>query len=104
MTGSVPDGRTRSRPRSPSWAGAPATALPPHRLRHRWVFERPAALETNAAQHLRDRLKPVADLARRLAELLHHRQHLHRRHQTVAGGQIVGQDDEARLLAPEVEA
>ena len=74
----------RSRPRSPS--------PPPD-------FQRPAAFETNIAQHLGHGLESPADLARRLAKLLHHRQHLHRRDQTVAGGRIVGQNDVARLLA-----
>ena len=87
MTGSVPDGRTRSRPCEPKRAVSSAIAFATA------DSERPAALETNVAQNLRHRLEPTANLARRLAELLHYRQHLHRRHETVAVGRKVGQDD-----------
>ena len=54
-----------SRPRSPE-------PLPRRRdrLDDLGVFERPAALEADVLQHLRQRLEPAADLADRPAELL----------------------------------
>src|SRR6204780_5711229 len=46
------------------------------RLRHRRIFARPAALDTNVAQHLWHRLEPPTDFARRLARLSPHPPHL----------------------------
>ena len=70
----------------------------------------PACLQRRAVgvahvlQDLRQRLEALAHLAHRLAGADHHRQHLQRSHQAVAGGGEVRQHDVARLLAADVVA
>ena len=88
-----------SRPRPPSRAVGVGD-----RLGDRRILERLAAVEADVAQDLRQRIEAVADLADRPAELLHHRQHLQRRDEAVAGRRIVGEDDVAGLLAADIVA
>ncbi len=100
ITGSVPDGRMTSRPDLPS-LDLPVV----DRAAHRHVVERLAAiLVADVLQDLRQRLEPLADLAHRLAALRHHREHLQRGDQAVAGGREIRQHDMARLLAADIVA
>ena len=76
----------------------------PDRGLHLGVLERHVLFVAHVAQHLRQRFEATADLRHRLIELLHHRQYLQRRHQAVAGGGVVREDDVAGGLAAEVVA
>src|SRR5436190_20466922 len=68
------------------------------------ALERLAALVTHVLEYLRQRIEPVADARHRLLLLLDHRQNLQRGEQPVAGRGVIGQNDVARRLAPDVEA
>src|SRR5208337_2930171 len=63
-----------------------------------------AAIEANVAQYLRQRVEAAADFADGLAGFMHNREHLEGRDETVARRRIVGEDDVARLFAPDVVA
>jgi hypothetical protein len=97
ITGSVPDGRTTSRPWPLSRFGAGDRRL------HLGIFERLAAAVAHVLEHLRQRLEAVADFRHRLV-LFHHRQHLQRGDKAVAGRGVVGQDDVAGRLAADIVA
>ena len=68
------------------------------------MLERLAGLVADVLHHLRQRLEAVANLGYRPALVLHHREHLQGRDQSVAGGGVIRQDHVSRGLAADVEA
>ncbi len=68
------------------------------------MVERLAGLVAHAGELLRHLVEAAADLGHTQARLLDHGEKLQGRHQAVAGGGVVRQDDVARLLAADVEA
>ena len=99
ITGSVPDARMISRP-------CPSRRC--HRLLdrgfHLGVLQRLAVAVAHVLHHLRQRIEAVAHFRHRPAVLLHHREHLQRGDEAVAGRRIVRHDDVAGLLAAEIDA
>ena len=97
---SVPENRTRTRPSAPSAFSTAAMARPtPGQLR-----ERPLLADHDVHERLRHRLEAPRQLGQRPPLSLHHREHVERRGDAVAGRHVVEEDEVARLLAAEVVA